>query len=174
MSEKNSLYFKGAIWLGLVVLLAGAAVMVQSIRVEMTDSTTPRWIGFAFGLIFFNAGITVGLMDSSFNRYRESKVFAYFQAAILLSIPLLFLVLLNWVAFFPGEREFSMSISIPFLSFDSDRASEIIGRIAFGIPALLMDAFLGYVVYGVVVDAYDKKKDDELASYLEKMGSKKK
>ncbi|MBT3323349.1 MAG: hypothetical protein HN392_13775 [Anaerolineae bacterium] len=169
MSDKNSPYFKGAIWLGLVFLLAGGAVMIQSIRVGMTDATTPRWTGFAFGLIFFNAGITVGLMDASFNRYRESKIFVYFQATILLSIPLIFLVLLNWVAFGPDEREFNMNISIPFLSFDSARGSEIIGRIAFGIPALLMDAFLGYVVYGVVVDTYDKKKDDELTSYLEEM-----
>ena len=158
MSDKNSPYFKGAVWLGLVVLFAGGAVMLQSIRVGMEDTTTPRWIGFVFGLMFFNAGITVGLMDSGFNFFRESKIFAYFQAAILLSIPLIFLILFNWVAFFPGEREFSKSISIPFLSFDFDRGGETIGRITFGIPALLMDAFLGYLIYGIIMDAYEKKK----------------
>lgn len=81
---------------------------------------------------------------------------------MLLSIPLIFVFLFNWVAFGPGEREFGISISIPFLTFEFDRAIEIIGRIAFGIPALLMDAFLGYGMYGLVVERVGKKKAEEL------------
>jgi hypothetical protein len=77
----------------------------------------------------------------------------------LLSIPLAFLTLFNWIAFGPGEREFSMSLSIQFLSFGLDCGSEIIGRIAFGIPALLMDAFLGYVIYGLITGTSGTSKD---------------
>ncbi|NQU29947.1 MAG: hypothetical protein HQ525_04710 [Anaerolineae bacterium] len=162
MSEKNSPFFKGAIWIGLPFLLAGAAVIRQSILVGMADESTPRWIGIAFGLMFFNAGITLSLMDAIFNQFRDKKWFSYLHALAILSIPLIFPLLFNWVAFGPGKREFGISISIPFLTFEFDRANEIIGRIAFGIPALLMDAFLGYGMYGLVVERVGKKKADEL------------
>lgn len=66
----------------------------------------------------------------------------------------------NWVVFGQGEREFSMEISNPFLSVYFDRGIEIIGRIVFGIPALLMDAFLVYVVYNLIVDIFKKQNDD--------------
>lgn len=171
MSDKNSPYFKGAIWLGLVFLLAGGAVMVQSLRVDMADTNAPRWVGFAFGLVFFNAGLTASLMDSIFNIYRESKFFSYLHALALLSIFLIFPLLFNWVAFGPGEREFNMSISIPFLSYDSGGGSEIIGRIAFGIPALLMDAVIGYVLFAFIVEANEKKKDEALSEYIEELSA---
>ncbi|MBC8336002.1 MAG: hypothetical protein ISR59_03365 [Anaerolineales bacterium] len=63
MSDKNSPFFKGAIWIGLPFLLAGAVVIRQSVLVGMADESTPRWIGIAFGLMFFNAGITYPLFD---------------------------------------------------------------------------------------------------------------
>lgn len=110
MSDNKSPYFKGAIWFGLVFLLVGGAVMILSVTVGMEDTTTPRWIGIIFGLMFFNAGITVGLMDSGFNDYRETKWLSYLHAMALLSIPFAFLTLFNWVAFGPGEREFTRSM----------------------------------------------------------------
>ena len=114
--------------------------------------------------------MTVSLMDSLFNSFRERKWFSYFHALVLLSIFLIFPLLFNWVAFGPGDREFEMSISIPFLIFDFPRGDEIIGRIAFGIPALLMDAFLGYLVYAFIVERLNKRKADELEAYIEHMG----
>ena len=171
MTTKNSPQFKGAIWFGMVFLLAGAAVMRQSIMVGMADESTPRWIGIAFGLMFFNAGLTVIMMDSIFNPFREMKCFSYLHALALLSIPLIFPLLFNWVAFGPGEREFEMSISIPFLSIDFDRGNEIIGRIGFAIPALLMDAILGILIYAIIVESYRKKQADELKVYIENIGS---
>lgn len=169
MTDKNSPYFKGAIWFGMVFLLAGAAVMRQSILVGMADTTTPQWIGIAFGLMFFNAGLTVILMDSVFNYFRETKWFSYLHALVLLSIPLIFPLLFNWVAFGPGEHVFEMSISIPFLTFEFNRANEIIRRILFGIPALLMDAILGILVYAIIVEGLRKKQADDLDAYIEKM-----
>jgi len=54
--DKNPPYFKGAIWFGLIFILAGGAVMWQSIVVGMADKSTPRWIGTAFGLMFLMRG----------------------------------------------------------------------------------------------------------------------
>ena len=99
MSDKKSPYFKGAMWIGLVFSLAGGAIIIQSIKVGTAYATTPRWVGIAFGLMFFNAGISVGLLDSVFNRYRENYWFCYLHAIALLSIPLIFPLLFNWVAF---------------------------------------------------------------------------
>jgi hypothetical protein len=47
--------------------------MILSVTVDKIDTTTPRYIGVLSGLMFFNAGITVGLIDSGFNDYRETK-----------------------------------------------------------------------------------------------------
>ena len=171
MTTKNSPHFKGAIWFGMVFLLAGAAVMWQSIVVGMADESTPGWIGIAFGLMFFNAGLSIILMDSIFNPFREMKWFSYLHALVLLSIFLIFPLLFNWVAFGPGEREFGMSISIPFLTFEFDRGNEIIGRIGFAIPALLMDAILGILIYAIIVESYRNKQADELEAYIKNMGS---
>jgi hypothetical protein len=69
-------------------------------------------------------------------------------------------MLFNWVAFGPGEREFSVSISIPIIAIDFDRANQIVGRIVFGILALIMDVGLVYVMYRLIVDAFKKQDDD--------------
>jgi hypothetical protein len=73
------------------------------------------------------------------------------------------------VAFGPGEREFSASISIPFLAINFDRANQIVGRIVFAIPAILMDIILLLVIYQMVAEFFglpvdfletDEEKDD--------------
>jgi hypothetical protein len=74
--------------------------------------------------------------------------------------------------FWAGEREFGISISIPFLTVDFDRGNEIIGRILFAIPALLMDAVIGYLIYAFIVETYQKKQDDDISTYIEEMESK--
>jgi hypothetical protein len=153
MAETSSPYFKGAIWLGLVVLIPISALLYSAFSNEIS---TPRWVGILFLLIFFNAGLTVVFLDSLFNRIREAVWFAYFQAIVLLSIPLIFAILLNWVAFGPGVREFSGGIGIPFLFISFDRANSIIGRIVFAIPALLMDVFIGVMIAAVIKIALGK------------------
>ena len=109
--------------------------------------------------MFFNAGLTLVFLDSFFNAIREVVWFAYFQALVLLSIPLMFMILLNWVAFAPGEREFGGGLSIPFLSFSFERANPILGRIAFAIPALLMDVFAGVVIAAAISNILGKGQE---------------
>jgi hypothetical protein len=50
-------------------------------------------------------------------------------------------VILNWIAFGPGERGFGGGLALPFVSV-SGPASEWTGRVAFGIGAVLVDVFL--------------------------------
>ncbi|MBT3188490.1 MAG: hypothetical protein HN736_04665 [Anaerolineae bacterium] len=170
MPEKNTPFVKGMLWIGLIFMFAGGAIIWQAIKVGMADESTPRWMGIIFGLLFFNAGVTVGYMDSVFNRFREGKIFSYAHMLAILSIFLIFPLLFNWVAFGSGEREFSMSISIPFLSYDGP-VNEILGRVFFAIPALLMDAVIGYLIYAYIVEAYNKKGDEALSAYIGEMSA---
>ena len=164
---------KGAVWIGLVIMLPSAAGIFSILSADSeTFDLAPRWTVFSGALAFFNAGITVGLMDSGFNDFRDKTWFAYFHFMALLSIPLILLMLFNWVALGPGEREFSMEVSIPFLSFNFDRANEIIGRIVFGIFALLGDAFLVYIMYALIGDTF-KKHNDNIDSDVDQVDSEK-
>lgn len=157
MSDGQTPYFRGAIWLGLLVLIPITALLFSLLRAE---PEVPRWIIILFLMMFFNAGLTLVLLDSLFNEIREEHWFAYFQALVLLSIPLLLTILLNWVAFGPGERIFSGGITIPFFSISFDRANSIMGRIAFGIPALLLDALAGFVLVSVISDKLSSNDEE--------------
>ena len=143
MSNKNSAYFKGAIWLGLLVLIPVTALLFVLLR---ADSQAPRWVVITFLMMFFNAGLTLLLLDPLFNEIRKEPWFAYFQTGALLSIPLLVAILLNWVAFGPGARGFSGSVSIPIFAISFGRADEIFGRVIFGIPAMFLDIIVDSTV----------------------------
>ena len=54
------------------------------------------------------------------------------------SIVGLLALIINWIAFGPGERRFSGGLALPFLSVSAP-AGEWSGRAAFGVGALLMD-----------------------------------
>ena len=60
---------------------------------------------------------------------------------------LLFLATFNWIAFGPGERTFMSRTSSSFSATTVRPATELEGRIVFGIVALLMDSIL---IYGLV------------------------
>ena len=161
MTDKKSPYLKGAVWLGLVFLLPSAASMFAILSADADAfDLAPRWLVFSSALMFFNSGIVVGLMDTGFNDYRETWWLSYLHGIALISILLIFLMLLNWVAFGPGEREFSIGISIPFLAIDFDRANEILGRVFFGIPALIFDAGLVGGMYAFIVETFKKQEDN--------------
>ena len=160
MSANKDPFMKGAVWIGLVLLLPSAAGMFAILNAEAESfDLAPRWIAFSSILLFFNTGIVVGLMDTGFNEYRETWWLSHLHGMAGLSIPLLFVMILNWVAFGPGEREFSGGISIPFLSFNFERANQIIGRIFFGIPALFMDVVLLLVLCQQIAELFGKKVD---------------
>lgn len=158
MSENKDPFMKGAVWIGLSLMLPSAIFMFIILNAEAESfNLAPRWIVFSSILMFFNTGIVVGLMDSGFNDYRETRWLSYLHGMALLSIPLIFIMVFNWVTFGPGEREFSGSISIPFLSINFDGANQTIGRIVFAIPTLFMDLILFLVVYQMIAEFFGKK-----------------
>jgi hypothetical protein len=161
MSDNNKdPFLKGAVWLGLVLIVPSAIYMFVILNAEAESfDLAPRWIAFSAILIFFNCGILVGLMDSGFNEFRETWWLSYLHGMSGLSIPLIFLMLFNWVSFGPGTREFSGSISIPFLSFSFEGANQILGRIVFAIPTLFMDLVMFLVIYQMIAEFFGKKVD---------------
>ena len=167
MSEEKDPFLKGAVWIGLVIMIPSAIEMISILNAEAeTFELAPRWIVFSAALLFFNCGIVVGLMDSGFNEFRETRWLSYLHGMAGLSIPLIFIMLFNWVSFGPGDREFSGGVSIPFLTIEFDQANEIIGRIIFAIPTLFMELILFLILYQMVAEFFGKKvefleKDDE-------------
>jgi len=158
MSNKNTPYFKGALWIGLLVLIPSANFLYTALTADAAELDGPNWVGVAFMLMFVNAGIMVVLLDSMFSPLHETVWFSYLHASILLSIPLIFTILLNWIAFGPGEREFSGGVSIPFFSISFGRADEIMGRIIFAIPALILDVIVVVSIVAVVKSLFDKEE----------------
>lgn len=130
-------------FMGAVVALVAAGVIPGADPVERTTSV----LGSLFGLMFFSVGVFVSLSDERFKVFHDAWWFKLVLYAAMITFPGIFLFLFNWVSFGPGEREFSMSISIPFLSAYSDKSNEILGRIIFAIPTLIMDFFVIVTIF---------------------------
>jgi hypothetical protein len=113
MKRSGKDFIKGMVWLGLIFMIPGGVIMRHRASTDIENLVVPRWVVVSAGMMFFNAGIVVGLLDSGFNALREKIWFAFFHILVLLSVPALLLADFNWVAFEPGEREFGMGISIP-------------------------------------------------------------
>lgn len=157
MSENKDPFLKGAVWIGLLIMLPSAVGMIAILNAEPESfDLAPRWIVFSSILLFFNSGIVVGLMDTGFNEYRETRWLSYLHGLAGLSIPLIFIMVFNRVSFGPRKREFSGGISIPFLSISFDRANEIIGRIFFAIPIFFIDLVLVLVIYQMIAEFFGK------------------
>ena len=133
---KNSPY--GNIIVGLFCLLMGIFPLLSAFDIGplgVGDINGPPWLGFASGGIFVAAGLLVMLGES----------------APLLKSTLGFLVFIslaaigNWIAFGVGERVCSGSISLPWF-FNEGQYSDLGCRIPFGLGAVIMDAFLVYVL----------------------------
>ena len=161
MAKTQSPYFKGAVWIGLLFVFTGAGVFLVVLGSDTESMHAPLWVPVGFAIMFFNAGIVVGFMDSGFNEVRDNIWFSYLHVIQLLSIPLIFTALLNWVAFGPGVREFSGGFAIPFFSFNLGSLNAIFGRIVFGIPALILDFFILFVVYQAIKSGIGKWLKEE-------------
>ena len=57
--------------------------------------------------------------------------------------------IVGWIAFGPGPRRFSTTISLPFMT-QSWMSGELSGRVAFGVAAMLLAAmFVGCGAVGI-------------------------
>lgn len=145
-----------------------------------TDSKLIRIAASLFGLPFIAFGVLAALvafgyvpssrilsLSSQLTTALASGVFIFAGAAMLLfgfrrtslaarsvAISLLFfLIAFNWIAFGPGERNFTRKTSSSFTNTTSSRVSETEGRVAFGVFAGLMDLLL---VYGLAKSSRNK------------------
>lgn len=118
------------LWFGAIFLLAGgfiAAIGAGFIPVEPESVHAPGWVIIACGLVFAMGGVMC---------YTESlgdNVNSLFACVLLVAFASVF----SWVAFGPGEREFTGSGSIGPIAV-VERVGETMGRIAFGFGAIMI------------------------------------
>jgi len=125
--------------IGLAVVAAGLyplAVATGLATARPGSVHAPLWVVGLTGACFVLAG-TLILIPERQVRLRG------FAVGVLVSA---FAVIFDWVAFGPGERSFSGSLSFGGLALHSGGGA-LGGRIAFGGAALVMDAFALWVWY---------------------------
>src|SRR5262245_1026429 len=154
MSERTQLSPKAAIVVGLVVALMGLLVIGMALHIIPTDrpADAPPWVGFAAGLAFVLAGaaIIVGFAIAGGaapdGDLPPGPPFGVQLTQYLLGLGIVGLLTAigAWVAFGPGPRHFTVT-GLPLLS---PRAQEALGRVTFGVGAVL--CALVFVVLGVV------------------------
>jgi hypothetical protein len=126
-----------AVFMALAFFGAGAAILGLAAGVVGTlpaAPEAPRWVIGCAGLMFLAGGfVPLGLV-LGFPAWLNQFVGLIVTAALA--------TVFNWIAFLPGERHFVGGGSLWGLHLWSGSSSQIGGRIAFGIAAILLDALL--------------------------------
>jgi hypothetical protein len=125
--------------MGLVILFVALGI----IPTDESKLRAPHWVVGAAGLMFFLAGIAI--LTGPPPDTPEASRTTWRTFLLGLGIVGALAAVFNWVAFGPGPRAFGGSVSIPFVSV-SGASSERSGRIAFGIAAVVIDAFAVWVI----------------------------
>jgi hypothetical protein len=110
----------------------GLFIIAVSIWGDEAGFHAPRWVVGAAGGVFLLAGLSIFAQDHP----RLSSI----AVALLLTS---FGAVATWVSFGPGERQFSSTVSIPFLSVTRSSPG-ILGRICFAPGAILLDGLALY------------------------------
>lgn len=138
----NSTPFRlGAVLVGGLFAFLGAVALASVLGYlpsKVPSSFTYRVFGSMASSVFILAGLGMLLFGLGW-----AQVAARLGGVALLCFVLTF----NWIAFGPGERQFTRKTSSSLTGTHSSPASEWEGRIAFGVFAVLMDAV---IVYGLV------------------------
>ncbi len=124
-------------WLfGAVFWIVGGLIMALAlgwIPSRPENFHSPRWVLGVAGGVFFLGGFAPLISRLGPDSVISRNFLLLFVGA--------FASIFNWIAFGPGPRRFSGGMSIgPFSSVA--RASEMSGRIAFGISAVFIDLVL--------------------------------
>lgn len=141
---------QGNLWFGLLFAAVGAFIMLVAIDVIHSPDENfhaPRWVVLVAGLTFFVAGVYVSLIDPRFEAMQDSWWFQIILKTVQLAVPLSLLIVFNWVAFGGGERKFSSSVSIPFLTISTENSNQLMGRCVFGSVAVLSDLVLVVILF---------------------------
>jgi hypothetical protein len=154
-SNANEPSPRRAIVLGIIFIAFGVYPVLVSLGVargQLSPGVQP-WVGVAAGCTFILAGLAVingyavagGAQangDLSANAPFIARLTQYLLGIAIIG---LMFAMFAWVAFGPGERHFSSSISIPGLS-SSGQSSERSGRIVFGGASVLIGLFFVFAV----------------------------
>jgi len=141
--------FLGMILFGSIFMLVGAVIVLFSIDViHVPDENfhAPRWVVAAVGAVFMLAGMLPMLNSLKEFSGGDTPFTRLLYNLVMLGFLLLFAVPFNWIAFWPGEREFSSSNSFAGFSIASSVESLLSGRCVFGLAAILLDILLIYMV----------------------------
>ncbi len=133
----------------LIFVGTGAMILLGAVDVIHLDPEglrAPRWVIGSVGAAFFLIGLYMLVMAIATALLGPGGAMPWLQTMLMGGFLIAFLLPFHWVAFGSGEREFSQSISIPFLSF-SNGGSEVMGRCAFGGFAVLID--LALIIGGI-------------------------
>jgi len=128
----------GAIFaaIGLYIVLVGVGTLPPPGK-----ANAPMWVVMLAGLCFMLGGLGVLIPAAVTGEVREDGELPagapywlrVFQYLLVLTIFAAFAMIGSFVAFGPGTRSFS--VSVPFVSMNG--GSEILGRIAFGVGAII-------------------------------------
>jgi hypothetical protein len=136
---------------GGVFLLVGALIFLVGMNVIHVDETSihvPRWVIMASGMAFAFAGAMV-MVQGLKSGFGDHPLYKWVYNAMVIGFLIVFAAPFHWIAFGPGEREFSSSVSIPFVSVGTS-GGDLGGRLAFGCAAVMMDLILIALVLRVL------------------------
>jgi hypothetical protein len=152
MQAEREMSRGGAVALGAVVALVGIAIIAVGLFAPAGKFEAPRWVVMSAGGAFFLfGGWTAVLYAAGFDPKNPDATMPppLVQLAVFLPAFLCLAAPFHWVAFGPGPRAFSTSVSLPFTS--ASRVSHgWTGRAAFGAGAILMDVMVVALVVSVV------------------------
>lgn len=126
--------------MGGMVILMGMVPVLAAVGVIPTDDASwhaPRWVGGIAGAVFVVAGLFI-LTKPSVDRLEprmRKQIAGLFPLLIVSGLA----AIAGWVAFGPGDREFSSSASNWLVGAAWD-GGELGGRIAFGLGAVALIA----------------------------------
>ena len=138
---------------GLVALAIGVFIVLQALGVIPTSGmNAPAWVGVLSGLVFVLGGLAIMLQAvggaSAATGELPASAPGWMRATQYVGVLLVFAVFAligSWVAFWPGERAFGMSLA----GFEG-AAPGLVGRAAFGFGAVITWlCFAGVIASGL-------------------------
>jgi hypothetical protein len=127
------------VW-GLLALAIGVFIVLQALGVVPTSSmNAPVWVGVLGGLVFVLGGLAIALQSvggaSAATGELPASAPGWMRVAQYIGVLLIFAAFAmigSWIAFWPGERAFGMSLG----GFEG-ASPALVGRAAFGFGAVI-------------------------------------